>query len=235
MRALALLVAALVTLCAPGPAPRAQTACRTPNCGAAGTVPAACTGRARPRTHTVGMTGGFQFSPTQPRIEPGDCIGWDSLGLTHASNNTECPNAGSICNSPSPSSCLWETGNVAAADPVVVCHYDPATWPPVTDDAFHCRIHAAMTGVLHVTSRIELRVEKEAATGSVVLSWTGGGIPGSEVFKVHRSNAPAFPDDASFLTADPDGGAAGRTWHDAGELTTGATRYYLVRNRQTTE
>jgi hypothetical protein len=40
---------------------------------------------------------------------------------------------------------------------------------------------------------------------------------------------------ATTTTVDPDGGALGTTFTDTGDLTNPATRYYLVRNKQTNE
>ncbi len=236
-------VLALGSLAALGPAARAQEVCRTPNCAPPGSVPAQCRQRAGPRTPTVLMTTqglSFVFDPSEPRIEPGGCVVWRAASVTHNSSDGSCPDDG-LCGSPSPPACLWDTGNVSsvAADPSVICHYDPAGFPAATGDPFYCRIHASptvgtMRGTLRVTTVIDLRVDK--SLGDVLLSWSGGGVTGDESFKVARSDSgdPAFPA-AATTTFDPDGGVTGRSFRDVGELSNGLDRYYLVRNKQTNE
>lgn len=224
-------------------AARAQEVCRTPNCAAPGTVPAECARRAAPRTPMVLMTTqglNFMFEPSEPRIEPGDCVEWMAATVTHSSSDGSCPDDG-LCGSPSPAACMWDSGNVSsgAVNPSVVCHYDPADFPAATGDAFYCRIHASpttgtMRGTMRVTTEIVLTVDKDG--NDVLLSWTGGGLPGDETFKVERSDSgdPTFPA-AGTTTFDPDGGVTGRTRRDVGELTNSLDRFYLVRNKQTNE
>ncbi len=223
---------------------RAQTACITPNCGQ-GTIPTACLNRATPSTATVLMTSTLVFNPASPKIEPGDCVEWRSTGFIHSSSADPCPDdVLTSCTSPSPPSCLWDSGNVSssATPPSAVCYYDPATYPPTTADGFYCRIHdnpshtGTMHGTLQVTTPIVLTVDKNVAAGDVVLGWTGGGVPGDVTYKVVRSDAgdPTFPL-AGITTLNPDGGTAGTQFTDAGELGNPASRYYLVRNRQINE
>jgi len=222
---------------------RAQEVCRTPDCAAPGTLPVECARRAGPRTPLVRMTTqglSFVFDPSEPRIEPGDCVEWLAATVTHSSSDGSCPDDG-LCGSPSPPACLWDSGNVssAAASPSVVCHYDPVNFPATTGDPFYCRIHASpttgtMRGTLRVTTAIDLTVDKDG--GDVLLRWTGGGLPGDETFKVARSDDgnPAFPA-ATTTTLDPDGGPTGLSFRDVGELTNSLDRFYLVRNKQTNE
>ena len=224
----------------------AQTACITPNCGQ-GTIPLACQGRALPRTARVVMSSTipFVYTPASPKIEPGECVEWRSAGFTHSSSADPCTDdVLTSCTSPSPPACLWDSGNVPSTGtpPSAVCYYDPAAYPATTVDGFYCRIHdnPAHTGTMHgtlaVTTPIELTVDKNAGAGSVVLTWTGGGVTGDVTYKVVRSNAgdPAFPA-AGITTANPDGGTAGIQFTDAGELANPAIRYYLIRNRQINE
>jgi len=93
-----------------------------------------------------------------------------------------------------------------------------------------------MVGTLRVTTPIVLTLAKEVATSSVKLDWTGGGAPGDVSYKVARQSGgnPRFPVGATTTTLDPDGGVLGTTFTDTGALAT-ATRYYLVRNKQTNE
>lgn len=221
----------------------AQTACLTPNC-AFGATPAACVNRAVPRTPTVQMGSGANliFVPANPRIEPGDCIVWRAATITHSSSGSACPD-GTLCNSPSPPTCEWETANVASggATPTSTCFYDPVSFPPASADAFYCRIHATATtgtmrGTLQVTTPIQLIVDKMSATNSVKLTWTGGGVTGDLSYKVARQTGgdPGFPT-ASTTTVNPDGGVLGTTFTDVGDLVSPTTRYYLVRNKQMNE
>lgn len=225
---------------APGPA-QAQTACRTPNC-ALGAGPSACQSRAAVRTPRVLMTTSginFVFDPSQPRIEPGDCIEWFAATVTHSSSQAGCPDD-ALCGSPSPPACLFDSGNVQSgtATPSALCHYDPGTFPAATAQSYYCRIHATpttgtMRGTVQVTTAIALAVDKSGADAA--LSWTGGGVAGDETFKVARSAAdPRFPA-ATTQTLDPDGGVTGRSLKDVGALSDPTTRYYLVRNKQTNE
>jgi plastocyanin len=236
--AIAAVLAALAPLAA-----RAQTACRTPACSQT-TPPPACQNRATPYTTTVLLTSLRTYSPPEPKIEPGDCIDWTVTGiLTHSSTADPCPTA-IACGSPSPPSCLWDSGNVAPTDtpPSVVCAYDPTAYPPDTNDGYYCRFHdspahlGTMHGILHVTSPIKLTADKDTGSGSVVLTWTGGGITGDVTYMVVRSELgdPTFPDASASLN-DPDAGATGTVFTDPGELGNPSTRYYLVRNRQSTE
>jgi plastocyanin len=221
---------------------RAQTACRTPDCSQT-TPPLACRNRATPRTTPVLMTSVRTYSPAEPKIEPGDCIEWTAEGLTHSSSADPCPTA-IPCNSPSPASCLWDSGNVAFNDspPSVICAYDPASYPPETADGYYCRFHdnpshtGTMHGILHVTTAIQLTANKDTIQGDVVLTWSGGGIVGDVTYMLVRSESgdPAFPV-ASITLNDPDAGATGTQFTDLGELQNPGTRYYLVRNRQSTE
>lgn len=223
---------------------RAQTACVTPNC-AFGAVPTACQNRAAPRTPTVLMTTSglnFVFDPADPRIEPGDCVTWKAATVTHAAAGMLCPDD-SLCGSPSPAACEFDSGNVnsLAANPTATCSYDPAKFPAGTGDGYYCRIHATpttgtMRGTLRVTTAIQLAVNKDLATNSVKLSWTGGGVTGDNSYKVARNTGgdPTFPT-ATTTTVNPDGGVLGTTLTETGDLTNPATRYYLVRNKQTNE
>jgi len=232
-------VAALAML-APQAA-RAQAVCRTSNCSQA-TPPAECRNRATPRIATVHMTGLLAYSPSEPKIEPADCVEWIADAVTHSSTADPC--AGGLCTAPSGPGCSWESGNVSFVDttPSVVCAYDPAVYPPESADGFYCRFHdnaahlGTMHGTLHVTTPIQLTVNKDAFPGDVVLAWTGGGILGDITYKVVRSDSgnPAFP--AGDITLfDPDGGSTGTLLADKGELANTSPRLYLVRNRQTNE
>jgi hypothetical protein len=93
-----------------------------------------------------------------------------------------------------------------------------------------------MHGTLQVTTAIQLNVNKDLGSASVLLGWSGGGVVGDITYKVVRNNVgdPAFPTASSTLM-NPDGGTAGTKFTDVGELSVAATRYYLVRNRQITE
>ncbi len=243
LRSAASIAVAGLALAPLAPLSRSQEVCRTPNCGPTGTVPAACADRAAPRTPVILMTSSglnFVFAPSEPRIEPGDCIEWRAATVTHSSSDGACPDD-SLCGSPSPSACLWDSGNVSsvAADPSVFCHYASASFPAGTGDPFYCRLHATpttgtMRGTLRVTSAIVLTVDKQAP--DVALQWTGGGVAGDETFKVVRSDDgdPTFPP-AGTSTFDPDGGPTGRTFRDPNELSSALVRFYLVRNKQPNE
>jgi plastocyanin len=218
----------------------AQT-CITPNC-AFGTTPTVCLNRAVPRTPTVQMGSGITniFIPANPKIEPGDCIIWRAASSTHSSSGNLCPTS-TLCNSPAPPACQWETANVSSvsATPTATCFYDPADFPAASADLYYCRIHAtpttgSMRGTLQITTPIQLTVGKDLATSSVKLNWTGGGVTGDLSYKVSRQNGG----DPKFLTAttvNPDGGVLGTTFTEAGDLGNPTTRYYLVRNKQTNE
>jgi len=239
---LGLLVLSLVSAAA-APA-RAQTACVTPNCVFGGS-PADCQNRAVPRTRTVLMTESglnFVYNPQNPKIEPGDCIVWQAVGFTHSAAGSLCP-ADSLCASPSPAACQFDSGNVDSLSdtPTATCAYDPANFPAGTGNNFYCRIHATptigtMRGTLRVTTLINLTVNKDLAANSVKLTWTGGGVTGDLSYKVERQSGgdPTFPM-GSTTTVNPDSGVLGKTFTEAGDLTNPTTRYYLVRNKQTNE
>ena len=232
----ALLLALVLLASAPA---LAQTVCRTANCALSATPPAECQGRAAPRTlRSIAMEGNgiivpFRFAPSGPKIEPGDCIDWVANTVVHSSSDNAClDDLG--CGSPSPSACLYDTGNVASTDldRAAVCHYDPTDWPAATDAPFYCRVHATpgsgtMRGTLHVTTEIDLTVDKSGT--DVALTWTGGGIPTDETFDVVRStDDPAFPAPAR-VTFLPNNGNRGH--NDPNELANPANRYYLIVNR----
>jgi plastocyanin len=235
----AFLVASLVVAALGLEPAGAQTVCRTATC-APSPGPAGCTQRARVRTPRVLMTSSgvnFVFDPAEPRIEPGECVAWAPTGVTHSSSQNTCPDD-ALCGNPAPAPCLWETGNVATPTPEIVCHYGVAQFPSDSSHGYYCRIHATpttgtMRGTLRVTTGIALVVGKSGA--DAVLQWTGGGVAGSETFKVARSAAdPAFSAGAT-QTLDPDGGATGRSWRDVGALNDPTVRFYLIRNRQPNE
>jgi plastocyanin len=220
-----------------------QSACVTPNCRF-GDVPDVCRLRAAPRTPTVLMGNGVSqvFVPPNPKIEPGDCIRWTSFASTHDSSGVACPDV-IACGSPSPPECEWETGNVdsQSAQPSSTCFYDPAAFPAGTGGNYYCRLHATpttgtMRGTLLVTAPIALIADKDLGTGSVKLTWTGGGVAGDVSYKVARQTGgdPSFPG-GSTTTVDPDGGVLGTTFLDAGALGLPNSIYYLVRNKQTNE
>jgi len=231
------LFVAVGTLAAVAPA-SAQTVCVTPNCTFGGT-PAACLNRAVPRTPTVLMGNGLilVFNPASPKIEPGDCIVWKAATLTHSSSGDACL-ADMVCGLPPSASCEWDSANLssASATPTSTCFYDPALFPATTVDSFHCRFHLAMHGTLQVTTPIQLSVDKDVATSSVKLTWSGGGVTGDVSYKVARQTGgdPKFPAGTT-TTVNPDSGVLGTTFIDAGDLASPATRYYLVRNKQTNE
>jgi plastocyanin len=216
----------------------AQTECITPNCVFAGN-PANCANLATPHIPTVQMGQGLSnvFIPASPRIEPGDCILWRAASSTHSSTGPSC-SADTVCGSPSPPTCRWDSANVssASATPTSTCYYDPALFPAAAS-SFHCRLHAGMNGTLQVTTLIALTVDKDLGTNSVVLNWTGGGVPGDLSYKVVRQTGgnPRFPVGATTTTVNPDGGVTGTSSVDVGALTNPTTRYYLVRNKQSNE
>ena len=215
----------------------AQTACRTANCAPSLAPPAECQGLATVRVLEVSMQGAlpnFVFSPSQPKVEPSSCVRWVSNSVTHSGTQSPCPDTNNTCANPVPASCMFETGNVssAAADNAVTCFYDPADFPAATIDDFYCRIHASpttgsMRGTLRVTTAIDLAVDTNGT--DIVMSWTGGGVAGSETFEVHRAADAGFTAPALF---PPDGGATGRSFTDAGENDVARpTRYYLITNQ----
>jgi len=220
---------------------RAQTVCVTPNC-VFGDAPLICKNTAAARIPTVLMMQSgvnFVFNPAEPRIEPGDCITWRSSGVTHSSTAGTCPDD-ALCGSISPPACTFDSGNVANAA-ATTCQYDEAQFPVSTGSGFYCRIHASpttgtMRGTLRVTTPIVLSVQKNIATGAIDLSWTGGGVTGDLSYKVAKQTVgdPKFPL-ATTTTVNPDAGVLGTAFTDAGELANPATRYYLVRNKQTNE
>ena len=229
---------------AAGTAARAQTVCATPNC-AFGATPTACQKRAAPRTPTVVMA--FvgvnpMFDPQNPKIEPGDCVIWKATDVTHSSSDNHCTDD-LTCGAPPVAGCLYDTGDVASASatPTSTCFYDPAVFPPQAANAFYCRIHASpttgtMRGTLRVTTAIALSVNKDLATNSVKLTWTGGGVTGDISYKVERNGVgdPTFPA-ATTTTLNPDAGVLGTTFTDTGDLLNASARFYLVRNKQTNE
>lgn len=222
----------------------AQTTCATPTC-AQGTAPAACQNRAAPRTPTVLMTTSglnFVFDPSDPKIEPGDCIVWRAASVTHSSSGSGCIDD-SLCGAPPIASCQYDTGNVgsASATPTSTCFYAESSFPAGTGQSYYCRIHATpttgtMRGTIRVTAPIVLTVDKDLVTSSVVLDWTGGGVAGDASYKVVRNGVgdPTFPAGTT-STLDPDGGVLGTTFTDSGALLDAGTRYYLIRNKQTNE
>jgi plastocyanin len=220
---------------------RAQSTCVTPNCVFGGSPPS-CINTAAARTPLVLMTTSginFVFTPSEPRIEPGDCVQWRSSGATHSGTAAPCTDD-SICGSVAPPACTFDTGNVASAASTT-CQYTEAQFPASSANNFYCRIHASpttgtMRGVLRVTTPIVLTVAKNVANGSIDLSWTGGGVTGDASYKVAKQTVgdPKFPL-ATTTTVNPDAGVLGTAFTDAGELSNPATRYYLVRNKQTNE
>jgi plastocyanin len=233
------LIVVAITVLAVGVPASAQTDCITPNCVFAGT-PAICANRATPQTPTVQLGSGLQtiFVPADPRIEPGDCIVWRAASNTHSSSGASC-DPDPFCGSPSPSACEWDSANLSSDDPTPTstCYYDPALFPPESADDFHCRIHAQMLGTLQVTTPIVLTLGKDVGTSSVKLNWTGGGVTGDASYKVARQSGgnPRFPVGATTTTVNPDGGVLGTTFTDTGALGSTTSRYYLVRNKQTSE
>jgi plastocyanin len=179
----------------------------------------------------------YYYDPPDPKIEPGECIGWQASSQTHSSTGSGC-SADPLCGSPAPAACQWDTANVVggSATPTSTCFYDPSLYPAATADDFHCRVHTAMLGTIQVTPPIQLSVAKDLATSSVMLTWSGGGVIDDVSYKVERQSGgdPRFPV-ASTVTADPDAGSLDTTFTDAGDLTDPTTRYYLVRNKQSNE
>lgn len=221
----------------------AQTGCRTENC-ASPDAPLECSSRAAPRTHRVLMEGDgfavpFRFTPSAPKIEPGECVEWFPASLTHNSSGSSCPDSGTTCSAPPPPPpCEWETGNASAGTPSVTCHYSEVSFPSGGSTGFYCRIHATpstgtMRGNLRITTPISLSVDKDTAAGDVLLEWTGGGVAGDETFLVLISDAdPRFQ---SPVSTDPTDGTTGRKYRDPGQLSQPGNRFYLTRNRQANE
>jgi plastocyanin len=216
----------------------------TSNCVFAGKPPA-CASRAEPRTPLVQMTqsgANFVFNPANPKIEPGGCITFRSANVTHSASDNGCADD-AVCGSPPVAACQYETGNVSsgAPNPTSTCFYSAATFPAGTGDGYFCRLHATATtgtmrGTIRVTTPIVLTVDKEVATTSVKLAWTGGGVTGDVTYKVARNSGgdPVMPAGTTTIV-NPDGGVTGTTFTDAGELSSPTTKYYLVRNKQTSE
>ena len=227
-------------------AAHAQTGCRTANCNLSTTPPVQCTNRATPYTTLVQMMGTLVFAPSTPKIEPGDCVMWQSTGsaiASHSSSANDCADTGSVCTVVD-TTCQWDSGNANANDvpPAEICHYATTAFPAGTADGFYCRIHASptvgtMRGTLNVTTPIDVTVSKDTVAGDVVLSWTGGGIAGDVTYRVVRNlvGDPLFTVGANTVTGTPDGGNTGTTFRELGGLSDPATHYYLVRNRQINE
>ena len=222
----------------------AQTDCITPNCAFAGT-PARCLNKATPRTPTVLLGSGLQniYIPSNPKIEPGECILWRAQTSTHSSSGVSCTED-VLCGSPAPPECEWDTANIDSfvAPPTSTCYYDPALFPAAAASNFYCRIHATptvgtMRGTLQVTTPIVMTVDKDLGTNSIKLAWTGGGVTGDLSYKVVRQAGgnPTFPVGATTTTVNPDGGVLGTAYTDVGVLASSTSRYYLVRNKQTNE
>jgi plastocyanin len=232
---------AVFTFAAVASSVRAQSACVTPNC-LFGDSPQICKNTAAARIPLVLLTTSgvnFVFNPAEPRIEPGDCITWRASGVTHSSTAAPCtddPTCGAIA----PPACTFESGNLGNLQSTT-CHYDEAQFPISSASNYYCRIHASptagtMRGTLRVTTPIVLTVQKNVGTGSIDLSWTGGGVIGDVSYKVAKQTVgdPKFPA-ATTTTVNPNGGVLGTAFTDAGELSSATTRYYLVRNKQTNE
>jgi plastocyanin len=215
----------------------AQTTCRTGNC-ATGTAPAACANRAAPYTVRV-TAANFSFSPRTPKIEPGDCVLWENVSVTTHSNAFDsCTDdtVGNSCQSPPNPSCRWDSGNLTTGAPRATCFYGVTAFP-VADYGFYCRQHDApnhsgtMNGTLRVTTPILIDVDKSGS--DIVVSWAGGGVPGDVTFKLLKSTDPLFPTAAT--TTLPAVGSAASPFTDTGEAGSNQLRFYLVRNKQTSE
>ena len=236
----------LVLLAIPAGAIRpaaAQTTCVTPNCVFDG-APPACAKMAQPRIPTVQLTtSGINnvFVPSNPKIEPGDCIFWQPMTSTHSASGVACTDD-PLCGSIAPPACQFDSGNLdsLAAD-TATCQYDAASFPAGTGTNYYCRIHATpttgtMRGTLRVTTPIVLLLDKVPGTMSVKLTWSGGGVTGDVTYRVARNTGgdPLMPPGTT-TTMTPDAGNTGTVWTDSGDLLNPTTRYYLVRNRQTNE
>src|SRR5215510_12437417 len=121
----------------------AQTGCRTASCNFSTTPPVQCTNRATPYTATVLMLGTLTFSPSLPKIEPGDCISWTASGSAladHSSSASDCADTGTTC-SVVDTTCQWDTGNANANDspPSEICFYNTTSFPAGAVDPFYCR------------------------------------------------------------------------------------------------
>ena len=216
--------------------------CQTPNCRTAA-KPAECANIAAARIPLVHLTVSgvnFVFVPSDPKIEPGDCIQWMADNVTHSSSENHANAADDTCAGAPPAGTLWDSGNIVSggANNIAFCAYSPVTFPAGTGNGYFCRIHATATtgtmrGTLRVTTPIQLQIDKSGADAK--LSWTGGGIPGDITYKVAKSaNDPTFTP-VNVQTLNPDGGVTGTTLTDVGALADPTTRYYLARNRQTNE
>jgi len=232
---------AVLALVASASRSHAQSACVTPNC-LFGDAPQICRNTAVARIPAVLLTsvgGNFVFVPAEPRIEPGGCIQWRGSGVTHSSTGAPCPDDFS-CGAAPPLDCNWDSGNLGNLQSTT-CFYDEAVFPINSGSNYFCRIHATptvgtMRGIVRVTTPIVLTVQKNPGTGAIDLSWTGGGVPGDISYKLVRSNTadPKFGV-GNTTTVNPQGGVLGTTYADAGEFSNPASRYYLVRKKQTNE
>ena len=207
---------------------RVDAQCPSVNCSL-NTPPAACQNLAAPRTLVVNMQD-FSYIPSDPKIEPGDCIEWAATvagGFPHTSTdsaNLQCANMG--CPGCAQPTCDWETGNTNQG----VSSFCSYNLSPSTK-AFCCRFHdlLGMNGNMTTTSTINITSVQK--TGSaIVFSWIGGG----GTYKVKKSN-----NDPQLLPANtntlPAVGSATSPFTDVGELNQQDTHYYFVRNMQSND
>lgn len=223
---------------------QAQTGCRTANCNAGGTPPAGCANRATPYTATVLATSALTFNPANPKIEPADCIAFTESGtITHSASADNCNDTGTVCTAVD-TTCEFESGNITSGAPMETCFYDVVNFPAGDTSGYYCRVHSNPThtlgnmfGTIRITTPIDVTVSKNAGTGDIVLSWTGGGVTGDVTYKVVRNlvGDPLFTLGGNTLTGDPDGGTAGTVYTELGGLNDPASHYYLIRNKQTNE
>ena len=162
-----------------------------------------------PRVAVVSIGSTLMFNPSAIPVEQGDYVQWINAG---AGSHTTTSGAPCVATG------LWNVALGAGVQFTRRFLETPGTIP------YFCVPHCSfgMTGTVRLTSPIILQAVDNS--GTVNLSWTGGG----PTYQVFRSSSPGFVGSAPI---QPTGGDTGTAFSDATAVSVGNVNYYLVTNQ----
>ncbi len=172
------------------------------------------------------------FHPADLLVEPEDYIRWrhTSTSAFPLYHTTTC---GARCSALAcAAGTTWDV-NLTLGTRQFTRQFGVLEPAPITVDYFcspHCLIYGMMGRVI-LTAPIA--VSASYASGTLTLTWTGGGALSPDVprFRVFRSDSPKFLPGAGTLVTTPDGNDTGTSFRDFASPAAGAVLYYLVKNK----
>jgi plastocyanin len=171
------------------------------------------------------------FHPADLLVEPEDYIRWkdtstSAFPLFHTTTcGARCSAA--ACNAGAP----WNVDLTQGTRQFTIQFGVLETAPRSID--YFCSPHCLIGMSGRVVLTVPIAVSASYASGTLTLTWTGGGALAPDVprFRVFRSDNPRFLPGTGTEVLTPDGSDTGTSFRDFAQPATGTALYYLVKNK----